>query len=217
MSDKDSKQFKEIDKAIRFAAKKHAGQRRKGTDIPYMTHVVEVMEIVSRMTEDENVRIAALLHDTLEDTQTKKEELKKAFGCKVADLVASESENKREGQPAEETWIDRKWETIQHLKKACTNVRMIALGDKLSNIRAMYRDYQAIGEELWKRFNQHNPVLHGWYYCSIRDVLGKDDIIKQNRSFEEYSDLCEKVFKPHEKMIRELIDMDEKPDQKYSW
>ena len=99
-----------LQRAIEFAAEKHAGQFRKGTTIPYFTHVMEAMEIVSRMTEDEEIRAAAVLHDTLEDTDTGKDELVRNFGQRVADLVAAESENKREDQPAEETWITRKME-----------------------------------------------------------------------------------------------------------
>lgn len=65
-----------LDRAIMFATLKHSGQTRKGTSIPYITHVIEAMEIVSRMTEDEELRAAAVLHDTLEDTDTSREELR---------------------------------------------------------------------------------------------------------------------------------------------
>lgn len=107
-----------LDRAVAFAAVKHSGQHRKGTNLPYITHVVEAMEIVSRMTEDEELRAAAVLHDTLEDTDTTKEELVRCFGQRVADLVAAESENKRVNRPAEETWWTRKQETIHHLEEA---------------------------------------------------------------------------------------------------
>ena len=145
-----------LQKAMEFAAMKHEGYVRKGTTIPYFTHVMEAMEIVSRMTEDEEVRAAAVLHDTLEDTPTTKKELIHFFGRRVADLVAAESEDKREQRPAGETWLVRKQETIKHLETAKTEIRMVALGDKLSNVRAMYRDYQVHGDQLWKKFN--NPA-----------------------------------------------------------
>ena len=93
-----------LQKAIEFAAMKHEGHARKGTTIPYFTHVMEAMEIVSRMTEDEKVRAAAVLHDTLEDTPTTRDELIHFFGERVASLVAAESENKRRDQPEKETW-----------------------------------------------------------------------------------------------------------------
>ncbi len=183
-----------LDQAIAFAAVKHAGQRRKGTTFPYMLHVVEALEIVCRMTEDEEIRAAAVLHDTLEDTDTTKEELIEAFGQRVANLVAAESENKREDQPAEDTWAIRKQETIRHLMKACTEIRMIALGDKLSNVRAMSRDYAVIGEELWKRFNVKNPVFIGMYYGQLANIFGSDEFINKTEAYKEYVNLCAGLF-----------------------
>lgn len=182
------------DRAAAFAAIKHSGQRRKGSGLPYITHVVEAMEIVSRLTEDEEIRAAAVLHDTLEDTGTTKEELSRHFGPRVANLVAAESEDKREERPAEETWLIRKQETIRHLTGATTEIRMLALGDKLSNIRAMHRDQQVIGEELWKRFNEKDPMKHGMYYGSLANVFLEDKTLREKPECREYADLCAEVF-----------------------
>ncbi len=183
-----------LESAIEFAARKHAGQLRKGTSIPYFSHVMEAMEIVSRMTEDEELRAAAVLHDTLEDTDTTKEELIRNFGQRVADLVAAESEDKREDQPAEETWLTRKQETIEHLSKASTEVKMLALGDKLSNVRAMHRDYQVIGEELWQRFNEKDPIRQGMYYGLLANVFREDEFIRETPAYKEYVELCADLF-----------------------
>ena len=183
-----------LSRAIEFATVKHANDRRKGTKVPYITHVVEAMEIVSHITEDEEIRAAAVLHDTLEDTETSREELVRHFGQRVADLVAAESENKREGQPEADTWEIRKQETINHLANASTDIRMIALGDKLSNIRAMSRDYQEIGEELWQRFNQKNPIKQGWYYGCLANIFSRDETIRKTREYREYADLCKALF-----------------------
>lgn len=183
-----------LESAIGFAARKHAGQLRKGTSIPYFTHVMEAMEIVSRMTEDEAVRAAAVLHDTLEDTDTKKTDLIRFFGLRVANLVAAESEDKREDQPAEETWWTRKQETIEHLSKASTEAKIIALGDKLSNVRAMHRDYQVIGEELWQRFNEKDPIMQGMYYGLLANVFWEDEFIRETPAYKEYVELCADLF-----------------------
>ena len=183
-----------LQKAIVFAAMKHEGQVRKGTTIPYFTHVMEAMEIVSRMTEDEEVRAAAVLHDTLEDTPTTKDELVHFFGERVANLVAAESENKRKGRPEAETWLERKLETIQHLEKAGTEIRMIALGDKLSNIRAIYRDYQVQGDQLWAKFNNRDSRAQGMYYCSLVNAFRTDEFLRETPAFKEYADLCAEVF-----------------------
>ncbi len=183
-----------LQRAIVFAAFKHEGYFRKGTTIPYLTHVVEAMEIVSRMTEDEKVRAAAVLHDTLEDTPTTREELVHYFGEEVASLVAAESEDKRRDRPEADTWLERKLETIHHLQNAKTEIRMIALGDKLSNIRAIRRDYLMIGEEVWKKFNNKNPKDHGIYYCSLANIFWADEEIRKTMAFTEYVELCAEVF-----------------------
>ena len=183
-----------LQKAMEFAAGKHEGQLRKGTTIPYFTHVLEAMEIVSRMTEDEEVRAAAVLHDTLEDTFTTKEELVYFFGQRVADLVAAESEDKRKDRPEAETWLIRKQETIKHLRRAGTEIRMIALGDKLSNIRAMTRDYERIGEKLWEKFNNKDSKAQGKYYCDLANVFRADEKIAGTPECEEYAKLCAALF-----------------------
>ena len=183
-----------LQKAMEFAAGKHEGQLRKGTTIPYFTHVMEAMEIVSRMTEDEEVRAAAVLHDTLEDTPTTKDELIHFFGQRVADLVAAESEDKRKDRPEAETWLIRKQETIKHLSEAGPEIKMIALGDKLSNIRAMTRDYKRIGEDLWKKFNNSNPIDQGKYYCDLANVFRADEKIAGTPECEEYAKLCAALF-----------------------
>ena len=184
-----------LQKAIEFAAMKHEGYVRKGTTIPYFTHVMEAMEIVSRMTEDEEIRAAAVLHDTLEDTETTKEELVRLFGWRVAKLVESESEDKREDRPAEETWWIRKKETIRHMAHASTEIRMIAMGDKLSNIRAMHRDYLEHGDAFWDKFNNPDPGKQGWYYCSLANTFGEDPFISKTPAYKEYVKLCSEVFR----------------------
>ena len=199
-----------IDRAIEFATVKHAGSFRKGTNIPYITHVTEAFAIVSTLTDDEEVRAAAVLHDTLEDTQTTKEELISNFGERVAALVGEESENKREDKPAEETWQIRKRETLQHLAGASHEVKIIALGDKLSNIRAIRRDYEQMGEELWKRFNQHDPSLHGWYYGEIAEILGRDEKLSQTVAYQEYARLVSEVFSKYTDAGAQEVPVDEK-------
>ena len=183
-----------LQRAIEFAVKKHTGQVRKGTTIPYVTHVIEAMEIVSRMTEDEELRAAAVLHDTLEDTDTLKEELSDVFGPQVADLVAAESENKREELPPEQTWAIRKAETVKHLSQSGTEIKMLALGDKLSNVRAMARDFRVMGNELWKKFNNPDPAAQGRYYGSLARAFGEDETISGTPAFAEYKELCFGLF-----------------------
>ena len=125
-----------IDDAMDFAAKAHAGQFRKGTRRPYIVHPIEVADIVSSMTKDEEVICAAVLHDTVEDCKgITFDILKLRFGARVADMVAQESEDKSL------SWEERKGATITRLKNAPVEVQMIGLADKLSNMRDIDRDY----------------------------------------------------------------------------
>lgn len=183
---------KVLDQAILFATEAHKGQLRKGTEIPYILHPLEAATIVGTMTTDDEIIAGAVLHDVVEDTNTTIEEIEAVFGARVAGFVASESENKRENMPAESTWKIRKQETLDHLKIAPIEIKMITLGDKLSNIRAIYRDYTAIGDELWQRFNQKDKNQHCWYYSSMAECLEE---LSHYHVYKEYCELVDKAFK----------------------
>jgi len=181
-----------LDEAIIFATRAHSRQVRKGTTTPYILHPLEAAAIVASMTDDQEIIAAAVLHDTLEDAHISVEEIADKFGPRVADLVKSESENKRVNLPASETWLTRKQETIEHLSnERDIAVKIIALADKLSNIRAIHRDHQVIGDKLWERFNQHDPQMHAWYYRAIADATAE---LAHYPAWQEYSRLVEKVF-----------------------
>ena len=182
---------KALDQALEFAIKAHEGQFRKGTQIPYILHPMEAAAIVGTLTTDDEVIAAAALHDVVEDTDTTVEAIIELFGERIGSFVASESENKREDLPAESTWKIRKQETLDHLKTAPIEVKMITLGDKLSNIRAIHRDHQAIGDELWQRFNQKDKREHHWYYSSIAQCLTE---LSRFQAYKEYCELVEKTF-----------------------
>lgn len=176
-----------IDKAMRFATKAHEGQVRKGTSRPYIVHPIEVGDIVSTMTKDEEVISAAILHDTIEDCKgVTRDVLKEEFSERVASLVAQESEDKSK------TWRERKGATIQRIRTAQREVQMIGLADKLSNMRDIDRDYPVAGEELWNRFRMKDKNIIGWYYKGVRDAL------KENFDgvpvYEEYCKLIKKNF-----------------------
>lgn len=181
-----------FDKAITFAVEKHSGDFRKGTETPYIVHPMEAAAIVATMTNDENILAAAVLHDTVEDTDATIEDIEREFGPEVAKLVAAESEDKRREIPSEDSWQIRKQETIDYLRdKANTAERMVALGDKLSNIRAISRDYEKLGDALWERFNQHDPKKHAWYYGSFLETLKE---LSDTAAYREYEEIYRKVF-----------------------
>lgn len=173
--------------ARHFATIAHEGQVRKGTTRPYITHPIEVAEIVSSMTDDDTLISAAYLHDTIEDCpQVDKDLIEKTFGKQVADLVSSESEDKSK------TWIERKQATINRLKESPFDVQLLALADKLSNIRDMSRDYKTEGDNLWNRFRMKDKNMIGWYYKSIRDVL--KPVFEGCAPYLEYSHLVDDLF-----------------------
>lgn len=150
-----------IRKAAGFAAKAHAGALRKGSGIPYIYHPMEVALIVAQMTDDPEVIAAAYLHDVLEDTQVTAAELEREFGSRILALVSAETEDKSR------TWKERKEDTIRHLDTASYEVKLLTLGDKLSNMRATARDYMVVGDEIWQRFNEKDREWHRWYLAGI--------------------------------------------------
>ena len=181
-----------FDKAIIFAIKAHSGSFRKGTTTPYIVHPMEAAAIVATMTDDKAILAATVLHDVVEDTSYTIDDIMKEFGEDVTRLVSAETEDKRNNLPSETTWKTRKQETLDHLRDKATKAeKMITLGDKLSNIRAIYKDYLEIGDELWKKFNQKNKEEHAWYYKSIAELLSD---LSDTPAHKEYVELVNKVF-----------------------
>ena len=134
-----------LDRAIIFAVKAHSGTERRGKGYPYIVHPLEAVAIVATMTNDQELLAAAALHDTVEDTDVTLEQIRTGFGDRVADLVAAESDEIPAGVSEEESWHSRKQAAIDRLSKAGREAKMVALGDKLSNMRAIARDYAARG------------------------------------------------------------------------
>ena len=174
-----------IREAAEFAEKAHRGAVRKGSDIPYITHPLETAVITSMMSDDDELIAAALLHDTMEDAGVSYEELKKHFGSHVADLVAEESEDKSK------TWMERKSRTIEHLRSAGREIKILTLADKLSNIRSTARDYLLEGENIWERFNVKEKDKLAWYYNPMVDLLKE---LGDYPEYQEYVRLCRTVF-----------------------
>lgn len=176
-----------FEEAVQFATKAHKGQIRKGTKKPYIVHPLEVADIVATMTSDEEILSAAVLHDTIEDCAGVTEEILRArFGERVASLVAGESEDKSK------SWEERKGTTIRRLKEESRELQMIALADKLSNMRDIDRDYPVMGESLWMQFRMHSKHAIGWYYKGVMESLQEQ--FQDVPAFQEYCSLVKKHF-----------------------
>ena len=151
----DKTNSKLLDRAIVFATKAHSGTLRKKDGIPYILHPMEVASIAGGITTDVEVLTAALLHDTVEDTDVTLDTIKSQFGDRVAALVASETEDKRRDRSPAETWMQRKMESLAALRNAVDpGVRVLWLSDKLANMRSFARQYEKEGDRMWKDYNR---------------------------------------------------------------
>lgn len=153
--------------ALRFAAERHADHVRKGTDIPYVAHLLGVASIALECGADENEAIGALLHDAVEDGKARLQEIHDRFGAAVADIVAGCSDTDVIPKPA---WRTRKETYIAHIPTASPSVQLVSAADKLHNARAILRDYREIGEPLWGRFNGGRAGTL-WYYRALVDAF----------------------------------------------
>ena len=180
-----------LDRAIIFAVHAHAGTERRGKGFPYIVHPMEAVAIVSTMTADQELLAAAALHDTVEDTDVTVERLSAEFGERVARLVEEESDRFEEGVPEEASWHTRKQAAIDRLARASREAKMVALGDKLSNMRAIARDYAVQGDALWNIFHAKDPKDHEWPYRGLADALRE---LEYTFAFQEFERLINQVF-----------------------
>lgn len=179
-----------LDKAITFALNAHRGQTRKDGGV-YILHPLEDMTIVGTMTNDPEVLAAAVLHDTVEDTPVTAQEILDNFGERIAELVAHETEDKRPEIPPSESWKIRKEESLAVLKNSDTETKMLWLGDKLSNMRSLSRDYDKIGAAVFERFNEKDPKEQRWYHSTILEYISE---LSDYPAFKEYEKLINHVF-----------------------
>ena len=174
-----------VQEAIQFAIKAHDGQLRKGSEVPYIKHPLEAAVIVSDIRPEETLVTAAILHDTIEDCGVTESAIEEQFGSRVAQLVAAESDDK--SRP----WAERKQAMLEALEEAPEDVKIVALGDKLSNLRDICRDYQKTGDCVWKRFTAGSREMVGWYYKGLRKALGRLSGMPQ---YQEFSSLVGQMF-----------------------
>ena len=181
-----------LDRAIIFAVHAHAGTECRGKGFPYIVHPMEAMEIVATVTNDQELLAAAALHDTVEDTDVTVEQIRAEFGDRIARIVAAESDTFEPGVSEEESWHSRKQEAIDRLAAAPRDTKIVALGDKLSNMRAIYRDYMTKGDDLWQIFHAKDNADHEWHYRGLADALAD---LSDTFAYQEFTNLINQVFK----------------------
>ena len=180
-----------FDRAVQFAVKAHAGTERRGKSFPYIVHPMEAASIVATMTSDQEMLSAAILHDTVEDTDVDINDIREEFGERVAMLVEAESDKYIEGVRDEDSWYERKQAAITRIASAPLDVKIVALGDKLSNARAIYRDYMTQGDELWNIFHIKEKAAHKWHYEGLADSLKE---LSDTFAYREFEYLVHKIF-----------------------
>ncbi len=164
-----------VEEAIVYATIMHQGKVRKLKNSPYILHPMEVAQILAAMTNDQEIIVAGILHDIVEDTDGTLEEIRKRFGERVAALVDSETENAFLGESRENSWQKRKETSLQKLKDSRDiGVKMLWLADKLANIRSLAQDYSESGEKIWTRFHQKDPAMQRWYFRTVAEYVELD-------------------------------------------
>jgi (p)ppGpp synthase/HD superfamily hydrolase len=145
-----------FDLALQFASGLHHTQFRKGTNVPYVAHLIGVAAIVLEGGGDEDQAIAALLHDAVEDQggPPTLATIRKLFGDRVANTVRECSDSESEDPNSKKPWRDRERAYIAHLAEASEDALRVSIADKLRNTRPILADYRILGDKLWERFNK---------------------------------------------------------------
>jgi (p)ppGpp synthase/HD superfamily hydrolase len=175
-------------KAFQFAAEKHKGQTRKASTIPYIAHLMGVASLALEFGGDEDVAIAALLHDVVEDCggAAMLKEVRRRFGSRVAKIVDGCTDSDSNPKPP---WRERKESYLRHLKSADADTRLVSAADKLNNVRSILSDYREVGESIWERFNGGCAGTL-WYYRALLDEFQRG---KPNRVIRELELVVEEL------------------------
>jgi (p)ppGpp synthase/HD superfamily hydrolase len=160
--------------ALHFSHDVHRSQIRKDTTIPYVSHLISVAGLVLESGGDEDLAIAALLHDAVEDAEDMSGEemsdrIRAKFGDRVAEIVDGCSDAKSSPSGSKPPWRSRKEAYLEHLRSASNDVLRVSIADKVHNARSIATDQDRLGDELWKRFSSSSEESR-WYYTSLRDI-----------------------------------------------
>jgi (p)ppGpp synthase/HD superfamily hydrolase len=186
-------------RAFQFAAEKHAAQTRKASTIPYIAHLMGVASLVLEGGGDEELAIAALLHDVVEDCggAPMLKDVRRRFGKRVADVVVGCTDSDTDPKPP---WRERKENYLRHLKRADAGTRLVSAADKLNNIRSILTDYREIGESVWARFNGGREGTL-WYYRALRDEFRRGKGNRITRDYELAFNELEKAVEGKSQLI----------------
>lgn len=165
-----------IQKAIRRASLLHEGQKRKCDGSPYVTHLFGVALILAHYVDDEDVIVAGILHDVLEDVPKERysdEDMRQEFGAKIYAIVKEVTEDKDPEEhrtKSQELWLKRKQQYIDNLKNDSQEALLVAAADKIHNLLSMIESHEKYGDEIWQHFKApENKRM--WFYREVFAVL----------------------------------------------
>lgn len=160
-----------FNQALILATEAHAGQYRKSTDIPYITHPVAVAELIAKFGGDEDQQIAGLLHDVLEDGGPQWEApIKEQFGARVLSMVQACTDGTPDATGQKAPWRERKEAYLAHLAETPADALLVSACDKLHNLQAILADHKQIGDKVFERFTASKAETQ-WYYGELVSVL----------------------------------------------
>jgi (p)ppGpp synthase/HD superfamily hydrolase len=159
-----------FEEALQLALAAHKNHLRKGTQVPYVSHLLAVAAIVLDYGGDEDEAIAALLHDSVEDCGVDPEEIRKRFGDKAANIVVACSDSLERNPDNKPDWRPRKEAYIEDLKSALPPVLLVSAADKLHNVRSIVKDFLELGHDVWLRFKGGKDGSL-WYYQTLVEIL----------------------------------------------
>jgi (p)ppGpp synthase/HD superfamily hydrolase len=171
-----------LQRAFRYAAEQHAGQTRKGSTVPYLSHLMAVAALVLEAGGDEDMATAALLHDVVEDCggMPRLREVRKQFGPRVANMVEGCTDSFGDPKPE---WVERKKDYLREVKHADIETRLVSASDKLHNVRTILADYRKDGEAIWTRFSGRKDGTL-WYYRALSDEYRRRSPNRNTRELE---------------------------------
>lgn len=169
---------KKVNLALKVASRAHRDQMRKGTDVPYVSHTFAVAMIISQYTSDEDVIVAGVLHDILEDvkpTVYSETAMRNDFGDEVVEIVKDVSEDKTAGKP-KKPWVERKKGYLTHLNSLKDQRPLIvSTADKIHNLTDILEEYEMVGDSIWQKFNASKDD-ELWFYNEFLNVIKKKHI-----------------------------------------
>jgi len=156
-----------FDHALTFASDLHRQQRRKGSNVPYVSHLLGVCSLVLEYGGDENCAIAALLHDAIEDQGATRDKIRHHFGEQVTAIVEACTETEQIPKPS---WRERKETYIAHIPDLSADAALVSAADKLHNASSIIKDYRMMGEDIWERFRGKKAGTV-WYYRALTNAF----------------------------------------------